>query len=140
MADAAKTATPPPSNLDAEESVLGACWPWTKYVAPNGYGRAGRNQQAHRWVYEKIIGPIPEGLTLDHLCRNRSCVNPWHMEPVTMRENTLRGATIPAVNARKTHCIHGHAFDADNTLVLPDGSRSCRTCTRDRMRIRRAAS
>src|SRR6266576_3456485 len=86
------------------------CWPWQANRG-RGYGNvwiAGRMYRAHRVAYELLIGPIPEGLTLDHLCRNRGCVNPAHLEPVTSRENTLRGEGISANNARKTHCKHGH--------------------------------
>jgi hypothetical protein len=117
-----------------KSGMRGECWPWPMFVAPNGYGRAARNEQAHRWVYERLRGPIPEGMTIDHLCRNRSCVNPWHLEPVTMRENTLRGTSISAINAAKTKCKRGHPFDSGNTRINRDGSRACRTCERERMR------
>jgi hypothetical protein len=110
------------------------CWEWTA-AKTNGYGviQAGPprrgNLLAHRVSYELCIGPIPEGLTIDHLCRNKGCVNPKHLEPVTMAENLRRGNGVAAVNRRKTHCVHGHPFDAENTDWAKDGSRSCRACS-----------
>jgi HNH endonuclease len=80
-------------------------------------------------MYRLLVGPVPEGLELDHLCRNRACVNPAHLEPVSHRENVLRGASFAAINAVKTHCIHdGHPFDDVNTIVRPEGRRGCRAC------------
>ncbi len=93
------------------------CWLFTGPVG-DGYGRIwvnGQRKYAHVAAYEQIHGHVPEGLVIDHLCRNRSCVNPAHLEPVTNRENVLRGNGITAVNARKTHCVHGHPFDDVNT-------------------------
>lgn len=114
-----------------------SCWPWRGSVDRKGYGRLrvdGRTALAHRIGYELCVGPIPEGLTLDHLCRNRGCVNPAHLEPVTHRENCLRAVSGPIIeNAAKTHCKHGHAFTLENTYVGPNGSRICRTC-QDRRR------
>lgn len=110
------------------------CWEWTGHKYGNGYGaitHRGRQVLAHRWAYEHFIGPIPEGLTIDHLCRNRACVNPAHMEPVTGRENTRR--------AMRSHCIHGHAFDAENTY-MHNGKRYCRTCRSERQRNKRKRS
>lgn len=109
------------------------CWLWTGPKA-NGYGRlyvGGKRwaMQAHRFAYELLVGPIPPGWQIDHLCRNPVCVNPSHMEPVTSRENTLRGVGPTAQNAKRTHCIHGHPFDAANTLLV-HGHRDCRTCKR----------
>ncbi|KAB2977369.1 HNH endonuclease [Streptomyces sp. SS1-1] len=89
----------------------------------------GRYQMAHRVAYQEIVGPIPEGLQLDHLCRVRHCVNPAHLEPVTSRENTLRGENLVAINAAKTHCKRGHLFDAANTYRWRN-SRICRECRR----------
>lgn len=120
-----------------------SCWPWRGGLFDTGYGAfwladAGRNVLAHRWAYEQNRGPIPVGLELDHLCRNRRCVNPSHLEPVTTGENLLRGQTLAARNAAKTHCDHGHRYDARNTLLAKDGSRVCRACGRERMRAWRA--
>ena len=111
------------------------CWEWIAFRNRQGYGRfLGSSQKAvsaHRWAYEHLIGPIPNGLTIDHLCRNRSCVNPAHMEAVTIRENTLRSPIAPAaVNARKRYCVRGHPFNAANTGRTPDGRRYCRLCNR----------
>lgn len=107
----------------------GECWPWTGPVSTNGYGRY-RRQQAHRLTYEFFIGPIPDGLELDHLCRVRNCVSPLHLEPVTHRENTLRGETLPAAQLARGTCPYGHAYDPRGK----DGHRWCRTCHNDRRR------
>lgn len=84
---------------------------------------------AHRWSYEVFVGPIPGGMTIDHLCRNPSCVNPEHLEVVTQRENNLRAPTsMTFVNSVKTHCPHGHTYDEANTYFMPSGGRDCRKC------------
>lgn len=121
---------------------LGRCWLWMGWTpgGVRGYGsieRDGKRPQAHRVAYELVAGVIPEGLTLDHLCRTPPCVNPAHLEPVTQRENTMRGRTIPAANARKTHCPHGHPYSPENTYRTPDGSRKCRVCLNARRGVRR---
>ena len=118
-----------PLRYEQKVTVLDSgCWEWTGCKIWNGYGRIhqiidGKRKMilAHRAVYEILVGPIPEGLTLDHLCRNRSCVNPAHLEAITMRDNVLRGVGPTAINARKTHCINGHLLPA---------SRKCRECLR----------
>ena len=107
------------------------CWLWTGNISPNGYGRTsieGRTKYAHRVAYELLVGPVPEGLDLDHLCRNTRCVNPDHLEPVTHAENMRRGNGASGRNARKTHCKHGHPFDEDNTMFNCRGDRVCRVC------------
>lgn len=123
------------------------CWVWKKGKNPLGYGqlRLSRTEkvQAHRYVYELIKGPIPEGLELDHLCRNRACCNPEHLEPVTHRINILRGESPLAVNARKTHCVNGHPFTPENTYTQTiDGGkpvgRGCRICHREHNKRSRA--
>ena len=123
------------------------CWLWVGTTSPNGYGRfwsKGRLAYAHRHAYERWVGPIPDGLQLDHLCRVRCCVNPGHLEAVTCRENLLRGETFQAANAAKTHCIRGHEFTPENTHVRKGGGRDCRTCRAAadcaRYRARKAAA
>ncbi len=108
------------------------CWLWVGYVRPDGYGEMGGGPgevlRAHRFSYEHFVGPIPAGLTIDHLCRVRSCVNPKHLEPVTQRENNRRGFSIYATNARKTHCKNGHPFDEANTRWHRSNGITCRRC------------
>lgn len=108
-------------------------WLWLGAISPAGYGRIN-GRQAHVVSYEIHIGPIPQGLVLDHLCRTRCCVNPWHLEPVTDRENILRGTAPAALNAKKTHCKRGHPYDDQNTYWYCPGGRGqerhCKTCQR----------
>lgn len=115
----------------------GGCLQWLGFVNAGGYARfrpGGRDlgqMYAHRWAYEQFVGPIPDGLHLDHLCRNRGCVNPAHLEPVTPAENARRAAR------RITHCPQDHPYAGDNVYV-PTGTeqRVCRTCKRDQKRTR----
>ena len=109
------------------------CWHWTGSIAKDGYGQAV-GQQAHRAVYKQLVGEIPAKMTLDHLCRNKSCVNPEHLEIVTQRENILRGDTQAGKNARKTHCVNGHEFNEQNTNITPRGWRICRKCRYERLK------
>lgn len=118
------------------------CWLWTGTRDQLGYGHIsvnGKCRAAHREMYKKERGEIPGNLPLDHLCRVPSCVNPAHLEPVTHRENILRGFGIMAINARKTHCVNGHEFTPENTgrQIKVDGrdaGRFCRTCVRESSR------
>lgn len=108
------------------------CWVWGGKQR-EGYGRFtvggnGRDKQAHRVAFELLVGQIPEGLTLDHLCRNRLCVNPKHLEPVTNKENILRGTGPSAHNSRKTTCPQGHQYDYAVAKGTHGTSRRCRTC------------
>ena len=128
---AATKQPPPPDRFLRAVKKSDSCWEWAHRLRKNGYGQfriGDRMIIAHRVSYELFVGPIPAGLEIDHLCRNRGCVNPSHLEPVTKRVNILRGAGAAAVNAAKTHCIHGHEFRDDNTYVRTDGARICRTC------------
>lgn len=100
-------------------------------------GREG-TERAHRVVYELMVGPIPEGMILDHLCRNRWCVRPDHLEPVTHRTNIFRGEGLAPANAAKTHCPQGHEYSPENTYAYNDGRvRMCRRCAIDRTVTRR---
>lgn len=128
---------PRPYEVDADTG----CWVWMRGKNPSGYGyttRGGKKISAHRVYWENINGPIPKDMTVDHLCNNPSCVNPGHMVLATQIDNTMRGSSPAAMNARKTHCAHGHPFTEENTYVNPDGKRHCRTCDADRQRRYRA--
>lgn len=106
------------------------CWLWAAFCKPDGYALckvAGKTKRAHRVAYAALVGSIPSGLHCDHLCRVRSCVNPAHIELVTLAENLRRGVHG---NSKKTACAHGHLFDEKNTYIYPDGSRGCRICHR----------
>lgn len=108
---------------------LGPCWVWLG-AKTSGYGVMfvnGKSTLVYRWAYERFVGPIPEQLEPDHLCRNRSCVNVAHLEAVTHRENTLRAVRRPA-------CKHGHEYTPENTMSRSNGSRTCRECDRIRSR------
>ena len=116
------------------------CWLWQASCTTNGYGKAsfnGKQRPAHRVFYEQLVGAIPEGLDLDHLCRIRNCVNPDHLEPVTRSENLRRGEVGGWWQAQKTHCPQGHPYDEANTCHS-GGKRHCRTCSRKRAALRRS--
>ena len=116
------------------------CWEWIAGRSARGYGTfrfGGANRLAHRVAYEMLRGPIPPSLTIDHLCRNRACANPAHMEPVTAQENVRRGLSgilrpkdvlWPSANRAKTHCPKNHPYDLLNTYRRPNGQRGCRKC------------
>lgn len=130
-------------RLSVKVEASGDCWVFTGFRGSDGYprlslgfGRQKRSVLAHRVVYEMLREPIPADLQLDHLCRNRACINPAHLEPVTSRVNTLRGVSPSALNAAKTHCKRGHRFDEKNTRLRPGGVRACRECERYRRRRR----
>jgi hypothetical protein len=112
-------------QMDAETG----CWLWTGTVGRYGYGNSGR-QDSHRLVYERLVGPVPAGLQLDHLCRVRRCVNPGHLEPVTRLENVRRSPHCPGNRAT---CVHGHPYTETNTRLvrmphLTNPIRVCKTC------------
>ena len=124
--------------------IHNGCWIWTAHLVRNGYGhfRIGSRTDgshtmvySHRFSYEERRGPVPDGLQLDHLCRNRACVNPDHLEAVTAAENVRRG-----IRPEKTHCPSGHSYDATNTGVNRKGVKVCRMCRRLDSQRRRAAT
>lgn len=120
------------------------CWLWTGALDQGFYGihwvGAGVSRRAHRLAYEWLVGPVPEGLTLDHLCRVRNCVNPAHLDPCTAGENAARSPLAPYwVKARATHCKNGHEFTTENTR-LHHGRRACRACVNAYARERRRAA
>ena len=109
------------------------CWLWTGYVLPDGYRRFRRGRavdgvvSAHKWSYEHFVGPVPEGLELDHLCRVRRCCNPDHLEAVTRAENVRRGDLAKP----RTHCPKGHPYSEENTVRDSRGAALCRICKRE---------
>lgn len=128
-------------NAESRRNPIGyvvcesGCWDWVG-CTQKGYGAlsvGGKQLRAFRVLYERIHGPIPKGLELDHKCRNIRCVNPDHMEPVTHGENLARGDTLNARNLAKTQCPAGHPYDPTNTPK--EGGRRCRECGRDRQRL-----
>ena len=122
----------------AKVQITDGCWIWqaARTKAYGQFRRPGRSGLAHRLAWEDRYGPIPTGLELDHLCRNALCVKPEHLEPVTHRENLLRGNTTVASRAAQTHCIHGHPYDDANTYRYPGGGRNCRVCRREQNKRR----
>lgn len=133
--------------IPAHRPDLGPCWLWTGGLTKGGYGQfwvrdAGRSVMAHRVAYGLVVAPVPDDLEIDHLCRNAPCVNPFgHLEPVTTAENGRRSNSPYAINARKSHCDHGHEFTPDNTYVWSGRptSRMCRACAADRSAAARRA-
>jgi hypothetical protein len=115
----------------------GGCWLWTASLCHNGYGRFywnGKQGRAHRAAYELSVGPIPDGLEIDHLCSVRACVNPDHLEAVTGRVNLLRARGLATDEVRETHCAHGHEFTPETTSYRSDRKsrgRICRVCRRE---------
>lgn len=123
-------------NVDKQGT--GGCWLWRGKVGRGGYGLVrfrGRPTGVHRVSYILLVGDIPEGMTLDHLCRVRNCVNPKHLEPVSQQQNILRGEGLAAQNAKKTRCRNGHLLKPGNLVLnqLKRGKRLCLKCTRKRM-------
>ena len=123
-----------------EPVPFSGCWLWIGALDGKGYGAFtinGHQVRAHRFAFEQFSRPVPDGLTLDHLCRVRQCVNPAHLEPVTHRANVLRGVGSSAINARRIVCAHGHIFAGENVrLELGGRRRVCRACANLRNRER----
>ena len=124
----------PLSDSRVMPEPMSGCWIWIGARQSRGYGHLavhGSAKLAHRWSYELQVGLIPEGLVLDHKCRNRACVNPKHLRPVTQKQNNAASDSVTSQNARKTHCSQGHELTAENikVVVRKDGTRrKCRTC------------
>jgi len=114
-------------SIPVHRPDLGPCWEWTAYKQPKGYGRY-KEGLAHKFAYDRLVGPLPPGLVSDHLCRNRACVDVSHIEPVTNGENIRRG---DHQHRRKTHCPYGHPYSGSNLRVRSDGARRCITCQRE---------
>jgi hypothetical protein len=129
-------------RIDAKINKTPSCWEWTGYMA-HGYGYIridGRLRRAHRVVYEAMRGQIPAGLVIDHLCKNKACVNPDHLEPVTQGENVRRGLSSVKGRIYKTRCKNGHPYNEDNTHISATGKRRCIACHkvyRDKHRAKR---
>lgn len=133
-------------SVPATRPGLGSCWQWTAGCTAQGYGGFHPRKNvlilAHRYAYEHTHGPIPEGLVIDHLCRNRKCCNPSHLEAVTNEENLRRGAGYALRNGFRDACINGHPYTSENTYIDPTrGGVRCRACARirdgERSRARR---
>lgn len=135
---------PPEARFWSKVEDTSSCWLWTGATNDKGYGQLWVDRRlvyAHRFAYQLLVGPIPEGHVVDHLCGQTRCVRPDHLDAVTGRENLLRGRPSPStVNARKDRCIRGHPFDEENTRRTAAGARACRTCHRERNRARRLAA
>jgi hypothetical protein len=119
------------------DKATSECWLWTGARNRGGYGVVrgddGRARILHRLVYELLVGPVPDGLDLDHLCRVRHCCNPTHLEPVTRQTNVDRGTYAAGVQRRES-CSRNHPFTPENTKTTRRGTRTCRTCANERNR------
>lgn len=129
-----------PDRIESKINKSETCWLWISGINRSGYGFAswqGKRILTHRLMYELLVGPVPEGLQIDHLCRNRACCNPAHLEVVTLRENVRRrGGGQSRIDREKTHCPKSHPYDEKNTYKDKRGRRYCRSCHRERTAIR----
>lgn len=134
-------ATPAHERVIARiERTPSGCWIYRGSISPQGYGQvrvSGRTELTHRVLYAALVGPIPDGLVIDHLCRVRECCNPSHLEPVAQRVNILRGSGPAiagqyraAIERAKAECPRGHSYSDANTYITRHGHRQCRTCKR----------
>jgi len=132
-----KRAAPIERFRTSYQVVVNGCWQWSAGLFQTGYGRlydGERSIGAHCFSYRHFIGPIAKGLTVDHICRNRACVNPLHLRLLSSGSNVLAGLSPSALNKRKTRCLRGHQFSPANTHLAKDGHRTCRECSRLRAR------
>lgn len=145
MAQFGKTTKPLQKRIkDNTITDQNGCWVWQKRIQWNGYAQicvgsrtdnSRKNVNAHRASYEAFVGPLKQGFHIDHLCRNRACVNPEHLEQVTPKENVHRSDAVYKRLMSKTRCIWGHAFTDKNTYIWPkSGHRTCKQCSRQRHR------
>lgn len=137
------TALPIAQRFWSRVHKTNGCWIWLGATNPKGYGQFfwkrgdashSYTRPAHIVAYELSLGPVPKGRELDHICQNRRCVNPAHLEPITHKENLMRGDTVCARKKMQTHCVNGHAFSPENTAFEKNGTRRCIECRRARQR------
>lgn len=118
--------------------IVGECWIWRGAKSSKGYAYfrddSGKKVSVHRFAYKRLVGPIPIGLVIDHLCKNPGCCNPAHLEAVTNRENVMRGS-IGQIQKTVTHCKRGHEYSPENVWIEPNGGRRCKACARERGRV-----